>query len=103
MTTQTELIGKFINRYGYTDINPVGKIIGLVGKCSVLVKRVEATEQTTKMEFLPGGFSAICVNQYSQNWTMQETEETFTVRLSKQYLKTCRIDDKPVKFYDYNF
>lgn len=99
----SQLIGKYLNRYGYTDINPVGKIIAVSGKQTVTVQRVEASENKTKMEFVPGGFSAVCMNQYAQEYDFTETEETFKVRLSKTYLKTVSVQLTPCKFYDYNF
>lgn len=98
-----ELIGKYLNRYGWSDVNPIGKIIGLVGKSSVLVQRVEAGENKTKMDFVSGGFAGVCINQGSQCYDFSETEETFKVRISKSLLKNIRIQDAPVKYYDYNF
>lgn len=97
------LIGKYLNRYGYSDVDPIGKIICIKGKTTVIVKRVEATEQTTKLDFHVGGFSTYCSNQFAQRWTMVETDETFEVRLGKGYLKRVKIEDEPRKYYDYNF
>lgn len=37
-----EHIRKYLNRYGYSDINPIGKIIGVKGKATFIVKRVVA-------------------------------------------------------------
>lgn len=98
-----ELIGKYINRYLWTDVQPVGKIIGIKSKSIVIVQRVVAGENLNKMEFIAGGFSAHCPNNHSQKYEFFETEEVFEVRLSKQYLKQCRIDRLPHNFYDYNF
>ena len=103
MKQTADLIGKYLNRYGYSDVNPIGKIIAVSGKQTVTVQRVEAGENLRKMEFVPGGFSAVCLNTWNQEYNYTETEETFNVRLSKCYLKTVRVDDQPYKYYDYNF
>ena len=102
-TQNQELIGKFLNRIGYSDVNPIGKVIGTRGKTIAIVKRVTADEQITKLEWIVGGFSGICTNQWNQEWKYIETEEVFEVRLSKEYLKRVSIDENPRKFYDYNF
>ncbi len=104
MTNQNqELIGKYLNRIGYLDVNPIGKVIGTKGKTIAIVKRVIAVEQVTKLQWITGGFSGICTNQWNQEWKYEETEEVFEVRLSKQYLKSVSIDENPRKFYHYNF
>lgn len=98
-----DLIGKYINHYGWSDVTPIGKIIGLVGKETVLVQKVEAGENKTKMEFIPGGFSAHCPNQYAQRYDFTETSETYKIRISKAFFRQYKIQDAPVRFYDYNF
>lgn len=98
-----DLIGKFLNRYGYSDINPVGKIVALVGKQSVKVELYAATEQITKLEFQVGGFSAHCVNQGAQQWNIESRNEFVTIRMSAVFLRSVRVEDEPVKYYDYNF
>jgi hypothetical protein len=99
----TQYIGSFVNRYGYSDIDPVGQIVGIKGKTTLIIRRVEAGKNKTKMEFIPGGFSATCVNQYEQEYDFEILDYTFEMRYSKQFLKQYRIDSKPVKYYDYNF
>lgn len=98
-----DLIGKYLNRYGYTDVNPVGKIIAVSGKSTLIVQKIYATENTTEMIFHSGGFSAHCENNSSQKWEFIELEDTIKIRLSKSLLKTHKIEDEPGKFYDYNF
>lgn len=97
------LIGKYINYYGYSDIEPIGKIIALKGKSSVVVKLVEAGENKTKMEFIPGGFAGHCINQFAQSYDYTEKEETKVMRISKKFFKYYGIADAPHKYYDYNF
>lgn len=98
-----DLIGKYINRYGYTDVSPVGKIIDVSGKNTLIVQRIEATENTTEMIFHAGGFAANCENNGEQKWNFIELEEIVKIRLSKTLLRTHKIEEEPGKFYDYNF
>jgi hypothetical protein len=99
----SQYIGSFVNRYLYTDIQPVGQIVAIKGKTTLIIKRVETGENKTKMEFIPGGFSAICLNQYEQDYDFKITEEVLEIRYSKQFLKQYGIDSEPRKYYDYNF
>ena len=98
------LIGKYLNRYGYSDVNVIGKIISVRGNSFVTIKRIKAERDTSvKLDFHVGGFSAHCSNQHAQKWNFTETDETFEVRLSKGYLRSVRIQNEPHEFYDYNF
>lgn len=99
----SNLIGKYLNRYLYSDILPIGKIIGAKGKTTVIVRRVEASENKTKMNFITGGFSAICTNATEQEYDFFETNEVFLMRISKSLMKHVKIQDEPVKFHDFNF
>jgi hypothetical protein len=98
-----ELVGKFVNRYLYTDIQHVGKIVSLKGKTILLVELYEKSENKTKMEFVTGGFSAICLNDSEQKYDFSPTGEVVEIRFSKQFLKQNRIEDKPREYYDFNF
>jgi hypothetical protein len=100
-----EIIGKYINRVLWSDVDPVGKIIAIKGKTKVIIQPVDAGENKVKMEFVAGGFSAHCLNQGSQQYDFYEKGEPFEVPLSKTSLKNrfWRIDEMPRKYYDYNF
>jgi len=99
----TEIIGKYLNQYLWTDINPIGKVIGSRGKSIVIVQKVVADKQKTKLEWVVGGFAGHCVNQHAQKWEYELTDEIFEIRLSKKFLKRVGISDFPHKYYDYNF
>ena len=103
MLEKEGLIGKYLNRYYCTDIEPVGIIIGVINKSTVLVKSVKAVKNHTKMKFRTGGFSTICDNNAEQDWVFEEVEEFNKIRLSQNLLKTLKIESSPKKFYDYNF
>ena len=100
-----ELIGKYVNQSLYTDINPVGKIIGTRGKTILIVKRVIEKKQTEQMEFIKGGFAGHCINQHEQKWEFEEIDSVIEVKISKQWGRRGQmyISDKPVMYYDYNF
>ncbi len=97
------LVGKYVNERGYTDINPVGKVIGTRGKTILILQMVVETEQTEPMNFIVGGFAGVCVNVYDQKWQFEEVDKVFELRLSKQFSRRYMIEDAPRKFYDYNF
>jgi hypothetical protein len=101
----SELIGKYVNQRLYTDINPIGKIVGTRGKTILLVKRVVEDKQTAKMNFSVGGFGGHCINQYNQEWTFTELQEVIELRMNNQWGRRGQmyVSDKPNKFYDYNF
>jgi hypothetical protein len=105
LENKEELIGQYLNRVLWSDVDPIGKIVGFRGKFIALVQRVEAGENLTKMEFYAGGFSAHCPNNWSQRYEYRETEEVFEVSLSKSSMKKnfIQIGPNPRKHYDYNF
>ena len=103
-TATPELVGKYINRYLWTDILPVGKIVGIKGKTKVLVQPVVAGPNKTKMEYVVGGFAGVCLNQWEQHYDFIEKGEVFEMTLSNSKLKrSFGIDDHPRKYYDFNF
>jgi hypothetical protein len=101
-STSEDLIGKYINRHGYSDIDPIGKIVGIKSKTIVYVQPVVAGDNLTKMEFVSGGFAGHCVNQNEQRYEFTEEGDVFEMRLSNGD-KYRRISDRPIKYYDYNF
>ena len=103
MENLAELIGKYVNESGYSDIYPIGKIIATKGKTTLIIKRVIATEQTQEMKFISGGFAGICTNQDNQKWNFEEIDEKIEMRVSKQFNRRYFLADEPKKFYDYNF
>jgi hypothetical protein len=99
------VVGKFINTYMWSDIKPMGKIIGTKGKATLILARVVCErDKSVEMEFSVGGFSAHCENNHAQKWLYSVVEtQTFEVRISKSFLKRNCIEDSPYNFYDYNF
>lgn len=101
-TATEDMIGKYINTHLYTDVIPVGKIVGIKSKTVFLIQPIKATKNKTKMEFIPGGFAGHCTNQWAQEW---EYEETGTIKEFKMSVndRYNRISDHPINYYDYNF
>lgn len=100
-----ELIGKYINEVLYSDIDPVGKIVGIKGKTKVIIRPIEASKNKTEMEFVVGGFSAHCINDCNQEYDFHEADYTIEVRLTYSQMKEnhWKIHDMPRKKYDFNF
>lgn len=67
-------------------------------------------DPSVKLEFVPGGFSAICLNDRDQEWfiTSDESAPVIRIRLGKngwkdKFGRRYELADEPVKFYDHNF
>ncbi len=103
----SELVGLHLNRYGYSDINPIGRVTRVIGKHSIEVAIVRPTTEwpinATDLKFEVGGFSAHCLNSFNQSWEFAETGETIKMRVSKAIERNVIPAEKPVKYYDYNF
>ena len=99
------LEGRYVNQHLWSDVNPVGKIISTRGKNFVTIQPMSAGENKTKMEFVVGGFSGHCINQYAQKYDFFEDGEPYEVRISKTQLanRFWVIENSPCKYYDYNF
>ena len=100
---QPEMVGKYINEYLYSDVNPVGRIVGIKSKTILYVQPVVATRNKTEMEMIPGGFSYHCTNNRAQEWEYEEQGDIIEVKMTTGRYDWKRIVDAPRKFYDYNF
>lgn len=94
-------IGMYVSRAGYSDVSIIGKIVGVKGKRTFLVKSMSAEKQIAKLDFIVGGFAGHCVNQHEQQWLFKESDEIIEVK----NLKNSRLvySQKPYHYYDYNF
>jgi len=102
---------KYANHFGYSDVNPF-EIVRKVSDKTIEIREMNAVrDESVKMEFVVGGFSAHCTNQRDQKWIISsdETAPIVRIRLSKnrgwqdKYGRRFDLAEKPVKFYDYNF
>ena len=102
---------KYANLLGYSDVNPF-EVVNVVSDKTIEVREMNTVrDDSIKLEFHVGGFSAHCSNQRDQKWTItsDETAPVIRIRLSKnkgwkdKYGRRFQLADQPVKFYDYNF
>ena len=101
---------QYANHIAYSDVNPFEVVRTVSGK-TIEVREMSATEDdSVKMDFHVGGFSAHCSNQRQQKWfiTSDETAQVIRIRLGKdgwkdKHGRRFKLNDQPVKFYDYNF
>lgn len=105
------MVGKFMNQHGWTDVEPFEVVKVVSDKC-VEVRAMKAElDPSWKPAFVPGGFSAVCVNGGSQRWNIQSDESAEVIRVRQhkngtwknKYGALFRPSDSPRKFYDYNF
>ncbi len=102
---------QYANHIGYSDVNPF-EFVKVVSDKTIEIREMDAVEdRSVKMEFVPGGFSAICTNNHDQKWTIASnpSNKVVRIRLSKKkgwrdaHGRRFQLDDAPRKFYDYNF
>ncbi len=102
----------FANHYGYSDVNPF-EVVKVISDKTMEIREMDAErDDSVKLEFAVGGFSAHCVNQRNQKWFINSNESYGTIRIrysKRDNVWKCKngrkffLSDEPVKFYDYNF
>lgn len=101
---------KYANHLGYSDVTPY-EVIRVVSDKTIEIREMNAErDDSVKLEFHVGGFSAHCSNQSKQKWHISSNESApiIRIRLGKNGWKDKHggrfsLDDRPIKFYDYNF
>lgn len=101
---------KYANQYGYSDVTPF-EVVRVVSEKCLEIREMDAEfDDSVKLQFVPGGFSAVCLNQRDQKWLIKSNPANLTIRirLGKKGWKSADgrrfdIDEQPIKFYDYNF
>lgn len=101
---------KYANQYGYSDVNPFEVVRAVSDKCLEVREMDAVRDESVQLEWAPGGFAGVCLNQRDQKWFISSNPQNpvLRIRLGKQGWKSAdgrRFDlsDKPVRFYDYNF
>lgn len=104
-------MNKFANHYGYSDVNPY-EVVRVVSDKTIEVRAMDSElDPTWKAEWVVGGFAGQCVNQRTQRWNITSNPNygTLRLRLGKNGVwksadgRKFDLNDKPVRFYDYNF
>lgn len=101
---------KYANQYGYSDVEPF-EVVRVISDKTIEIRAMDAEkDDSVKLEFHVGGFSAHCSNQHQQKWfiTSNPNNPVIRIRLGKKGWKDAHgrrygLADKPCKFYDYNF
>lgn len=102
---------EYANKLGYSDINPAEVVRKVSDKCLVIREMDAVRDESVKLDFQVGGFSAVCVNQNAQRWNISSNPANREVRIRLQKNGDWKsasgaryvLGDEPVKFYDYNF
>ena len=100
----------FANHHGYSDVHPY-EVVRVVSGKTLEVRAMDTGENKTELQFVAGGFSAHCTNNYAQDYdyTSNPENHVFRIRSSKagdwkdKHGRRFVISDAPSKFYDYNF
>ena len=65
----------YANEYGYSDVNPF-EIVRRVSDKTLEIRAMKAVrDDSVKLEFHVGGFSAHCSNQRQQKWFITSNEQ----------------------------
>lgn len=100
------LIGMFLNRYGYSDVNPIGQVVQTIGKRTLLIRVVKITSEwpvnAHELKHEIGGFSSYCSNSFNQRWEFELTDQFIKLRITKKD-HAIIADNSPRKYYDFNF
>jgi len=100
----------YANHIGWSDVDPY-EVVRVISEKTIEIREMDAKrDDSVKLEFIPGGFSAHCSNQSDQKWFITSNPENrvIRIRLGKKGWKDAHgrrfaLSDEPVKFYDYNF
>jgi hypothetical protein len=104
----TTKIRKFANHIMWSDVEPYEVVRIISDKC-VEIRPMQTKQIVFPKQFLVGGFSAHCADNYNQEYqyTSDPSRSTMKIRKGKKgwgsgSLK-FQMSDAPVKHYDYNF
>lgn len=100
---------QYANHLGYSDIDPY-EIVSRTAK-TITIREMDAEmDPTWRPTYIPGGFSAICINQHDQRWIIKSNPDRPTI---KAYLRKDGrywsalgphgLSEFPMKYYDFNF
>ena len=111
MTDTTMTTASYANKLGYSDVDPY-EVIRQISPKTIEIRAMKAErDDSWKMDFVPGGFFGTVVNQRDQKWFISSDLERKVIRIRLRrdgqwydaHDNRYSLDDKPIKFYDYNF
>ena len=101
----------FANMLGWSDIEPF-EVVRVISDKTIEVREMDAErDESVKMQYVAGGFSAICTNDHEQKWNIKSNPANPVIRIRLSVNKGWQdkhgrrfdLSDKPVKYYDHNF
>ena len=100
----------FANKHGYTDVTPY-EVVRVISDKTIEIREMKAErDESVKLDWAVGGFAGHCVNQHDQKWSISSDESAPVIRARKRvdgYYHSPygrhMLNDKPIRFYDYNF
>ena len=111
-TTSTHLtFPKYANFHGYSDIEPY-EVIRVISDKTLEIRAMKTSDCPVNMKDIKcyvGGFAGHFANQRIQQWNIESNPNGYVtrIRLTKKGWRNGSLkfilEDKPVKFYDYNF
>jgi hypothetical protein len=98
------VIGKYVNRHGYSDHQPVGKVVAIKGS-TLIMNPVTVGERLTTPLFEVGGFAGNCTNndEIDYNYNVDESSEIKLRWCKSRRQEGYYLADYPFYKYDYNF
>lgn len=106
----------YCNEYLYSDVRPY-EVMEIVNERTLIIREMKAeikkeAKEALHESFVPGGFVGHFNNDL-QDWDIVPDEKGFVTKVRRHkdgyfYIAGCKgskfaLNDKPVKFYDYNF
>ena len=99
-------IRSYCNMAGYSDWHPY-EVVKIISANCVEVRALDTIQTKSPKHFEVGGFSAICVDNWNQEYEYISNPENSVVRIRKGKKGwgngRFHMSDKPLKHYDYNF
>lgn len=108
---QVEPAKQYANHYGYSDVTPY-EVVKTISEKTIEVRRMKyELLNKDELKFHAGGFAANCSNQRDQKYSFDSDPDESIVRLRlrkdgcfyDKWGNKFRLNDKPIRFYDYNF
>ncbi len=104
---------KYANMLGFSDVYPYEVVREVNDKMLDVREMHTERDMSVPMDFVPGGFAGVCVNQHKQKWiiTSDPSPENPIIRIRQSVKRGWRdangnrfiVSDHPIKFYDFNF
>jgi hypothetical protein len=100
----------YANHLGWTDVDPY-EVVRVVSEKTIEIREMDTErDESVTMNFVAGGFSAICTNDRDQKWHIKSNAENPVIRIrygkkgwKNKHGRKFVLANAPHKYYDYNF